>query len=127
MSMTTRPLTRIAALRVVLPLLLLTGTSPLWAGDVESVIFVRIPNKPDGRPGIYYEPFMYHFGRSAHVPGSQLVKLSPPRPDGKLTVLSKDFFAVEEPELSWDGKKILFAGKKTRQDGWEVWEMNVDG
>ena len=127
MSMTTRPLTRIAALRVVLPLLLLTGTSPLWAGDVESVIFVRIPNKPDGKPGIYYEPFMYHFGRSAHVPGSQLVKLSPPRPDGKLTVLSKDFFAVEEPELSWDGKKILFAGRKTRQDGWEVWEMNVDG
>ena len=43
--------------------------------------FVRIANKPDGKPGIYYEPFMYHFGRSAHVPGSQIVKLSPPTPE----------------------------------------------
>ncbi len=103
------------------------GTAAEADRGSESIVFVRIPNKPDGTPGIYYEPFMYHFGRSAHVRGSQIVSLSPPTPQGKLTVLTEGFFAVEEPELSWDGKKILFAGKKTAKEGWEVWEMNVDG
>ena len=93
----------------------------------EAVLFVRIPNKPNGRPGIYYEPFMEHFGKSAHVPGAQIVKLSPPTPDGKLTVLTEDFFSAEEPELSYDGKKFLFAGQRTADDGCEVWEMSIDG
>ena len=61
------------------------------AQAAEAVIFVRIPNKPDGKPGIYYEPFMDHFGKSAHVPVVQIVKLSPPTPDGKLTVLHGGF------------------------------------
>ena len=97
------------------------------AQAAEAVIFVRIPNKPNGKPGIYYEPFMDHFGKSAHVPGAQIVKLSPPTPDGELTVLTEDFYSVEEPEISYDGRKILFAGQKTAEDGCEVWEMNVDG
>ena len=54
-------------------------------------------------------------------------KLSPPTPDGKLTVLTEDFYSVEEPEISYDGRKILFAGQKTADDGCEVWEMNIDG
>jgi hypothetical protein len=111
-----------------LVLLFHPGTLP--AAEVtqaDAVIFVRIPNKPDGKPGIYYEPFMYHFGNSAHVPGSQIVKLSPPTPEGELTVLTEDFYGVEEPEISCDGQKILFAGRKTAKDGWEVWEMNIDG
>lgn len=97
------------------------------APTAEAVIFVRIPNKPDAKPGIYYEPFMEHFGNSAHVPGAQIVKLSPPTPDGELTVLTEDFYSVEEPEISYDGRKILFAGQKTAGDGCEVWEMNIDG
>lgn len=97
------------------------------AEEVDSVIFVRIPNKPNGDPGMYYEPFMYHFGRSAHVPGAQIVRLSPPAPDGEVTVLTQDFYSVEEPEISYDAKKILFAGQKTAEDEWNVWEMNLDG
>ncbi len=112
---------------MILGVLIAGNLSSAMGNDAESVIFVRIPNKPDGQPGIYYEPFMYHFGRSAHVRGSQIVRLAPPAPNGRLTVLTEDFFGVEEPELSWDGKKILFAGKKTAKDGWEVWEMNIDG
>ncbi|MCP4784014.1 MAG: hypothetical protein GY903_34045 [Fuerstiella sp.] len=121
---------RIQLIAALTGFLLLAQTLPLVAADKadpEAIIFVRIPNKPDGKPGIYYEPFMYHFGRSAHVPGSQIVKLSPPTPDGELTVLTEDFHGVEEPEVSYDGRKILFAGQKTAKDGWEVWEMNIDG
>jgi hypothetical protein len=94
---------------------------------VDSILFIRVPNKPDGRPGIQYEPFMYHFGESAHVPGAHIVRLSPPTPQGTLTDLTPDFYGAEEPEISYDARKILFAGKKTAKDSWEVWEMNVDG
>jgi len=94
---------------------------------VDSIIFLRVPNKPDGKPGIHYEPFMYHFGDSAHIPGAHIMRLSPPTPNGTLTDLTEDFFAAEEPEISWDAQKIIFAGKKTAQDKWEVWEMNADG
>lgn len=93
----------------------------------EAIIFVRIKNKPDGRPGIHYEPFMYHFGQSAHVPGMEIVKLSPPRPDGKLTVLTPEFYGADEPELSYDGRKIIFSGRRTPEEGWEIWEMDIDG
>ena len=93
----------------------------------DAIIFVRIKNRPDGRPGIHYEPFMYHFGRSAHVPGMQIVKLSPAQPDGTLTVLTPEFYGADEPELSYDGKKIIFSGRRTKDDGWEIWEMDLDG
>ncbi|MCP4510621.1 MAG: hypothetical protein GY826_29955, partial [Fuerstiella sp.] len=111
----------------VLGVLIASSWATSMAAEVDSIIFVRVPNKPDGKPGIHYEPFMSHFGNSAHVPGAQIVKLSPPTPEGKLTVLTEEFYAVEEPEISYDAKKILFAGKKTEQDEWNVWEMNIDG
>ncbi len=93
----------------------------------EAIIFLRVPNKPDGTPGIHFEPFMFHFGQSAHIQGAHIVRLSPPTPDGQVTNLTEDFFAAEEPEISFDAKKIIFAGKKTAEAAWEVWEMNADG
>ncbi len=117
----------IATLAILVGLAYIPLTTAAEKSDPEAIIFLRVPNTPDGKPGIYYEPFMYHFGKSAHVKGSEIVKLSPPTPQGKITVLSKGFYGVEEPELSYDAKKIIFSGKKTANDRWEVWEMNVDG
>jgi len=31
------------------------------------------------------------------------------------------------PERFWDAKKILFAGRKTAADPWQIYEMNADG
>ena len=124
------------SMALVLTATVLVGASVLQADDgakagssdrQEAIIFVRIKNKPNGRPGIHYEPFMYHFGQSAHVPGMEIVKLSPPRPDGKITVLTPEFYGADEPELSYDGRKIIFSGRRTPKDGWEVWEMDIDG
>ena len=128
----------------LLGLLIASSRGVSVAGEVESIIFLRIPNLPDGKPGIHFEPFMYHMygqsmpenprvfssapsAHSAHVPGAQIVVLAPPTPDGHVKVLTEDFHAVEEPEISYDAKKILFAGQKTAADQWEVWEMNIDG
>ena len=55
---------------------------------------------------------------------SRLVLL---RPDGSLRVLSIGFHSAADAEVSFDGKRILFAGKKQASDHWQVFEMQADG
>ncbi len=59
--------------------------------------------------------------------GWRIVSLSPPRPDGTLTVLTPEFAGAMEPCLSFDAKKIVFVGSETEKDTWDVWEMDSDG
>jgi hypothetical protein len=42
-------------------------------------------------------------------------------------VLTPEFAAAADPSVSFDGKRILFSGKRTAQDKWDIWEMDVDG
>jgi Hydrazine synthase alpha subunit middle domain len=49
------------------------------------------------------------------------------RPDGSLRVLSTGFHSAADAEVSFDGKRILFAGKKQASDHWQIFEMRVDG
>jgi hypothetical protein len=42
-------------------------------------------------------------------------------------VLTPDFFAVADPQISFDGARVLFAGRKTTDSQWQIWEMNLDG
>jgi hypothetical protein len=48
-------------------------------------------------------------------------------PDGNVRVLSKGFESAADPEVSFDGKRILFAARKTASDHWNIYEMGADG
>jgi hypothetical protein len=41
--------------------------------------------------------------------------------------LASDFAASADPAISFDGKTALFAGKRTPQDSWQIWETSLDG
>lgn len=41
--------------------------------------------------------------------------------------LFPEFFATADPAISFDGEHILFAGKHTPEDPWQVWETSVGG
>lgn len=41
--------------------------------------------------------------------------------------LVPDFAASADPAVSFDGKKILFAGKVHAKDPWQIWEVAADG
>ena len=73
------------------------------------IVFAQLP--PAGSPAEY--------GRGGH-----LALLSP---DGTTRVLTKDFESAMDPEVSFDGKRILFAGRKTASDHWNIYEMAADG
>ncbi len=71
-------------------------------------------------------------------PGSDIFLLSPISSQGKLTNLTgqyttrgqndpRNYGACADPEVSYDGKKILFSMKINRNSRWRVYEMNADG
>lgn len=46
--------------------------------------------------------------------------------DGKQArPLVTGFFATADPDVSFDGKSVLFAGKKSASDRWQIWEMQL--
>jgi len=56
--------------------------------------------------------------------GSRLVVLDP---DQLLTVLTPKFIAACDPAVSFDGQRILFAGKKQPDDPFNIFELSLDG
>jgi hypothetical protein len=46
---------------------------------------------------------------------------------GKARVLTAGFHSAADPEVSFDGKSILFAGKQAASDPWCIFEMKADG
>ena len=79
------------------------------------LIFVQAPE-------LNTQPLDLRFPR-----GSRLVRLWPLAPDGEVKSLTPEFFAAADPQVSFDGKKILFAGKASAKSRWQIWEMNADG
>jgi hypothetical protein len=48
-------------------------------------------------------------------------------PDSSTRVISQSFHSACDPEISFDASHILFAGKKTPSDNWNIFEMAIDG
>ena len=56
--------------------------------------------------------------------GARLVLVEP---DSSTRVLSSGFQSACDPDVSFDGKRILFAAKKRAEDAWNIHEMAIDG
>ena len=56
-----------------------------------------------------------------------LLRLLLLRGDGSTTLLSRNFAEAADPDVSWDAKTILFAGRKTAADKWQIYEMPAQG
>jgi hypothetical protein len=56
--------------------------------------------------------------------GARLVVVSP---DGNVRVLSEGFHAACDADVSFDGQRVLFAGKKGQDSRWRIWEMGLEG
>ena len=41
--------------------------------------------------------------------------------------LAPGFYASADPEVSFDGQRVLFAGKPRRADPWQIWETSAAG
>jgi hypothetical protein len=47
--------------------------------------------------------------------------------DGEVRDLAPGFFASADPEVSFDARSVMFAGRQRREDPWQIWETPVAG
>lgn len=62
--------------------------------------------------------------RADYGEGASLIIVSP---DLSTTVLSRGFHSACDPDVSFDGLRIVFAGKKKTGDDWHIFEIDADG
>jgi len=60
-----------------------------------------------------------------YIEKCQLIAVDPDKPGRHPEILSSEFFSALSPEVSYDGKSIIFAGKLTANEPWQIWEMNL--
>ena len=60
-----------------------------------------------------------------YVPGARLVAMNPGKPAKSLKLLSEGFYSACSPDISYDGKYMLFAGQRAAGDTWQIWEMDL--
>ncbi len=86
-----------------------------------SIVYTRIPVHT---PHETTRPVIGGTLRTGYGEGGRIVLRSP---GGSERVLTEAFQSAADPEVSFDGKRILFAAKRAANDRWNIFEMNADG
>jgi hypothetical protein len=92
------------------------------ASPLEDLIVVQIPvtATPRSEDGTRrFTPL------DRYVAGARIVRVDPS--GGAAVVLTPEFTAACDPDVSVDGKSIVFAGRRGSGDSWQIWKMNADG
>jgi hypothetical protein len=82
------------------------------------IIFSRVAGK--------VQDINYVTGNSwRYIPLSSIVSTDPEKPGSTLKVLTEGFYSARSPQISYDGKNMLFTAQQKQNDPWQVWEMNL--
>jgi hypothetical protein len=83
---------------------------------------------PAGRLVFTQAPVEADLGPKRDLPGgSRIVSYDPSRPEAGVTNLTRGFSAAGRPDVSFDGKRVLFTARRSPDDPFNAWEMNADG
>ncbi len=83
------------------------------------IVFTQLP-----AGGMLEKPMAGGMRRASYGEGARLVLLAPA---GTTRVLSAGFHSAADPEVSFDGRRILFAAKRTALDRWNIYELDLAG
>ncbi len=97
--------------------------SPGVPADVESIIFLQRVARNEGMGNV--------FDYTGYSPGGRIVKLSPPAPNGQLTVLTANPMFADADFMSWDlsfdARVLVFSARLKSAKNYHLFTMNVDG
>lgn len=86
-----------------------------FASQNPAIIFVQAPVVAEG-------------GQPTRFPqGSHLARLALESQTDSPVNLTSDFFAAADPQISFDGAKVLFSALEKPGTRWQIWEMTTDG
>jgi hypothetical protein len=57
--------------------------------------------------------------------GARLASIDRNEPSKGIKILTESFSSACSPDISYDGKSMLFSGKLKKEDPWSIWEMNL--
>jgi len=82
------------------------------------IIFTRVPSLTDSVNYLTGESWRY-------IPGSEICLADPSHQGKKPVILTTGFSSARSPEISTDGKRMIFAGQLKEGDPWQIWEMKL--
>jgi len=85
------------------------------AVNIPGLIFVQAPEVATGDL------------RARFPKGSHLARLASQTKNEAPVNLTSEFYAAADPQISFDGSKVLFAAIQRPGGRWQIWEMHVDG
>jgi hypothetical protein len=56
---------------------------------------------------------------------SRIVAMDMEKPEGSFRVITGDFYAARAPEISFEGTSMIFVARKSKNDHWQIWEMDL--
>jgi hypothetical protein len=82
------------------------------------LIITEAPRNTQAPDYISDESWRYLAGAriSAFIPGTT----------SSLKVLTENFYSASSPEISYDGRFMLFTAQQKQDESWQIWEMNLD-
>lgn len=86
----------------------------------DSLVLTQRPNAAHSEPAQDALDLRY-------PPGSRVVLAAFSRRTPNLRVLSSGLLAAGEPVLSYDGRRVVFAGKKNPAAEWQIYESSIEG
>jgi hypothetical protein len=115
MSPAVRVLTVAASMAMLIPI---CGFGP----DTSQSSSARIDADIIVTSALVYEPLAALRGGERFPKGAQLLLVH----EGKAEPLVADFWATADANVSFDGKRVLFAGKHAASDSWQIWELTLE-
>ena len=111
------PFERRDALGAAALIVAVSWTSRAWEAPL---VLTQVPLPAFRAPGWDADGLL----RDRDLDGARVVVVTP---DGAVRVLSRDFRSACDPDVSFDGQRVLFAGRKDDSTSWRIWEVEVDG
>jgi len=100
---------------------LLFGRISAVEQGAETLVFTQLPQ------GTEAEKAGSHADGMLPQPFGEGARIMILEPGGKARPLVSGFHSSSDPQVSFDGKRILFAGKKRAGDLWNIYEVAADG
>jgi hypothetical protein len=103
------------ALSAVVGAILLYAAPPSFTGSTMVITQVHTGDASRSAPVL------------AGIPACEKSRISILEAGAKPRLLTEGFYSACDPEVSFDGQRILFAGKRTAADHWNIFEVGSDG
>ena len=94
----------------------------IYAQSPFDLIFVQVPYQSEFGPN---DILMEYSPLDRYVKQTRIVKRL--ATSNQIVNLTSEFYSAADPDISFDGTSIIFAGKKEETDRWQIWRMKYDG